>query len=155
MGTAAINLAAASAAAVLVACGAAPSDAPQGSGKSVEPVAGWEAPENYEFVVESQCGERAFIGRFRIVVEDGQVAETEALDEDAQASLGYLSSEQVPTLSQLLDEAMEARRAGADEVEVRTDSSDGHPTSIEIDGDLDASDDEACYIVSDYIATRQ
>jgi heat shock protein HslJ len=58
--------------------------------------------------------------------------------------------EGVPTLEELLEEAEEARRAGADIVEIDFHPETGHPTSIEIDHDEQAIDDEACYVISNY-----
>src|SRR3712207_7029435 len=50
--------------------------------------------------------------------------------------------------SGLLAEAAQAREHGADIVRVTVDPDDGHPTSIEIDHDDNAMDDEACYRIS-------
>jgi hypothetical protein len=58
--------------------------------------------------------------------------------------------DQVPTLSGLLQEARDAEAQGADMAEVIFDESDGHPVTIEIDWDTNATDDEACYQVSQY-----
>ena len=60
------------------------------------------------------------------------------------------SKESVPSLEDLLDEAERARSDGADIVEVVSDPKDGHPTSVKIDYDEKAIDDEACYTVTDY-----
>lgn len=110
----------------------------------------WEEPARYEFTLDSSCGERWLLGRFRVTVKDGEVAEVEGLDEQAR---GVVSDERgresVQTLAQLLDEAAVARQEGADVVEVEM-SDDGHPRRIDVDWDEDAIDDEACYVVSDY-----
>lgn len=111
----------------------------------------WSAPERYEFVVESSCGERGFLGRYHVVVEDGEVSDATGHDDPAQRLLADEERRnQVPTLSELLNEAQDARAEGADVVEVTFDESDGHPSAIEIDWDANAIDDEACYAISDY-----
>lgn len=129
---------------VLVSCGTAG-----------EPLvgAGWTAPAEYEFVLESSCGERDFLGRYHIVVEGEQVTEASGLDGYATR---LLSSDEhrdlVPTLSELLREVKDAEAQGADVAETTFDESDGHPVTIEIDWDTDATDDEACYRVSQFSA---
>ena len=98
---------------VLVACGGSNVSAPP----SQETLSGsaWRPPSSYRFDVSSKCGERSFIGHYRITVDEGQVTSAKALDESAQASLNHESA--VPTLQDLLDEAENARRSGADVVE--------------------------------------
>lgn len=127
---------------VLVSCGAA--------GKPLLG-AGWTAPAEYEFVLESTCGERDFLGRYHVVVEGDRVMEADGLDDYATR---LLSSDEhrelVPTLSELLREVGDARAQGADVAKVIFDESDGHPVAIEIDWDTDAMDDEACYRVSQF-----
>lgn len=129
-------------------CGGPSDTAPAGTGTGNE---GWQPPADYEFVLESSCGERALIGTFGVVIEDGEVAEAEALDESAESLLTSLGVERVPSLGELLDQASTAREEGADVVDVTTDPSDGHPTRIDIDWDTNAVDDEECYVVSDYV----
>ena len=110
----------------------------------------WEEPERYEFTLDSSCGERWLLGRFRVMVKDGEVAEVEGLEEQARDVVGeQRGRESVPTLGQLLDEAAVARQEGADVVEVEM-TDDGQPRYIAIDWDEDAIDDEACYVISDY-----
>ena len=110
----------------------------------------WEAPDRYEFTLDSSCGERWLLGRFRVRVQDGEVADVDGLDEQAR---GVVSDERgresVETLRGLLDQAEAARQEGADVVEVEM-SDGGHPRRIDIDWDEDAIDDEACYQLSDY-----
>jgi hypothetical protein len=113
---------------------------------------GWTEPPAYKFTLTSTCGERALIGRFRVTVTSGAVTRTEGLDDAARKALMLRLSKLVPTLGQLLDEADTARRQGADEVMVHVDRADGHPTSIRIDPNRDAIDDESCYDISDYSA---
>ena len=113
---------------------------------------GWTEPAAYKFTLTSTCGERALIGRFRVTVASGMVTRTEGLDNAARKALMLRLAKLVPTLGQLLDEAATARRDGADEVVVRMDPADGHPTAIRIDPRRDAIDDESCYDISDYSA---
>lgn len=115
------------------------------------PVPHWEPPDRYGFVLESSCGERSLNGRFHVVVREGQVR-ARALDRSARAFLRYAddTGEDVPALEDLRKEAATASAEGADMVELKADPDDGHPTSIDIDYDEDAIDDEACYVISDY-----
>jgi len=115
--------------------------------------ASWSAPAEYEFVLESSCGERDFLGRYHVVVEGGEVIEVSGLDDYATRQL---SSDEhrglVPTLSELLGEVSDAQAQGADVAKVTFADSDGHPVAIEIDWDTRAMDDEACYRVSQFSA---
>ena len=110
----------------------------------------WTEPANYAFVVDSSCGERALIGRFRITVTNAQVSGIEPLDPDASRELMVQLKDQVPTLGKMMADADRARRAGAAKVDVKTDPADGHPTLIAIDHEANAIDDEECYAISDY-----
>lgn len=96
--------------------------------------ASWEAPDRYEFTLDSSCGERWLLGRFCVTVNGGDVAEVEALDEQAA---GVLSDdrgrESVETLTALLNEAAVARREGADIVEVEM-ADDGHRAALTLIG---------------------
>jgi hypothetical protein len=119
---------------------------------SAASVAAWDEPGDYRFTVESSCGERAFIGRYRVDVRDGRVAAAEELHPDEQT---WLPVEQqwmpsVPTLGDLLDDARLAAEHEADVVEVRTDPADGHPVEVRVDEDVAAIDDEVCYVVTGY-----
>lgn len=60
----------------IVAC-ASPGDAPApAAATSGTPVSGgFQEPEDYAFAVTSSCGERAFIGDYRVVVADGEVVD--------------------------------------------------------------------------------
>jgi hypothetical protein len=115
-----------------------------------EPPRTWTAPAKYAFTLDSRCGERALIGRFRATVEDNKVVRTEGLDDAARGALMLRMADLVPTLSALEAEAGTARRDGADVVEVERDPGDGHPTKITIDPERNAIDDEACYTIEDY-----
>lgn len=111
----------------------------------------WQAPDAYEFTLDSSCGERALIGKFRVVVESGSVVEAEGLDESGRAVFDHGFGDEVPTLSGLLDRAADAEEQGADVVEVQA-TDDGRPTEIDIDWDANAIDDEACYQITGYSA---
>lgn len=128
---------------------AAPTSAPAAAPAAKR---GWAEPAAYKFTLTSTCGERALIGRFRVTVASGMVTRTEGLDDAARKALMLRLAKLVPTLGQLLDEAATARRDGADEVVVRVDPADRHPTAIRIDPRRDAIDDESCYDISDYSA---
>jgi hypothetical protein len=119
-----------------------------GSSQKERTIRRWEAPPNYSFRVRSRCGEQAFIGTFRIVVANGEVADAKGLDESGISSLRFMRGE-VPTLADLLGYAVEAQKADADVVEVEYDPSDGHPERIEIDYETNAIDDESCFVVTD------
>jgi hypothetical protein len=111
----------------------------------------WEAPDRYEFDLESSCGERSLIGRFHVIVTRGKV-HSRGLDERARAFMKYADGhgEEVPSLKELWNEANRARNEGADIVEVLLDPEDGHPTTIEIDYRENAIDDEGCYVITHY-----
>jgi hypothetical protein len=110
----------------------------------------WTEPANYIYVLESTCGERALIGRFQITVTNARVSRTEGLDEAGRRAVMLRLANLAPTLGKLVSDADKARRNGADKVEVKTDPTDGHPTSIRIDPEENALDDEECYAISDY-----
>jgi hypothetical protein len=115
-----------------------------------EPAATWTAPAKYGFVLDSQCGERALIGRFAVTVVDGKVSRATGLDDSARRALMLRLADLVPTLEQLEAEAVTARREGAEVAEVERDPADGHPTKITIDPSRNAVDDESCYTIEDY-----
>lgn len=115
-------------------------------------VPSWQAPDGYEFTLDSSCGERSLIGKFRVVVENGSVAEAEGLDESGRALFEHGFGDDVPTLSELLDQAATAEEEGADVVEVEA-TDEGRPTAIDIDWDSNATDDEACYRITAYGTT--
>lgn len=117
----------------------------------------WREPSAYSFTLASECGERSLIGRFHIEVENGVVVGVEGLDEQGRRFVESRSSEGrrtggVPTLAGLLGQVAEARRDGADRVEVKADQTDGHPVSIAIDRRINATDDEECYEISAFSA---
>lgn len=109
----------------------------------------WREPVSYTFTLDSQCGERALIGRFLVEVENGKTVRVEGLE-------GYFASHPiepraVPTLNDLLSVAADARRQGASQVSVVLDPVDGHPVSVSVDWRADTIDDEECYEVTEYL----
>lgn len=126
---------------------AGPAAAP---GPGVAPPPAWIEPANYKFVFEASCGERALIGRFRVEVADGVVDRTEGLDDAGRRALMLRVANLIPSLGTMVADAEAARAGGADEVVIDRDPVDGHPTSIRIDEEKNAIDDETCITISDY-----
>jgi hypothetical protein len=118
---------------------------------SEKPLKDWDAPADYTFDVTSQCGEQSFIGTFHIVVEGGEIARVKELDEEGKWTVSHVGKS-TPTLSVLLGYALEAQQLDADVVDVVYDDTDGHPQRIDIDYDLNAIDDESCFVVTKYSA---
>jgi hypothetical protein len=112
----------------------------------------WEEPANYSFVVESTCGERALIGVFEVVVVEHKVSSATGRDSQAEAMLESGGLVFIPTIAEMLAEAAAAEEAGADEVTV-TYADDGTPQLISIDYLVNAIDDEACYLISEFEAS--
>ena len=112
----------------------------------------WAEPKQYSFTLESSCGERAMLGKFAVTVTNGLVTQTVGLDASARRALMLRLSRLVPTLAQMATEAETARTAGADEVVIQHDPTDGHPVSIRIDPSRSTADDESCYQISAYKA---
>jgi len=110
----------------------------------------WTVPAKYGFTLDSQCGERALIGRFQVTVQDDKVVRAEGLDDAARRALMLRVADLVPTLRQLEAQAEKARSEGADAVEIERDPFDAHPTKISIDESRNAVDDEECYTIEDY-----
>lgn len=107
-----------------------------------ETVPDWTEPADYSFVVDSSCGERSFIGRYAVVVRDGEVSRVEAL----AGGWDGVTPDQTPTIAEMLASARDAEPSA--EVEIAMDEA-GVPTWISIDHDLRAIDDEECYLLSD------
>ena len=120
------------------------------AGPGQAPPATWTPPAKYAFVLSSQCGERALIGRFRVTVQDDRVVDSAGLDDSSRRALMLRMADLVPTLRKLEQQAETARQAGADEVLIERDPADAHPTKITIDYETNAIDDEACYTIEDY-----
>jgi hypothetical protein len=123
-----------------------------GERTDVSDAAAWEEPEDYRFSVASSCGERAFIGDYRVTVRDGKVASAEVSHPDSgqwnPVEPRWLLA--ILTLAEMLDEVREAEADGADTVEVVTDPADGHPVEVRVDYAVHAIDDESCYDVTEY-----
>ncbi|MFP3882776.1 MAG: DUF6174 domain-containing protein [Actinomycetota bacterium] len=142
---------------VVVACsnenasGSEPGPAPPVTVSSTGQLLQWTEPDEYAYVLESRCGERALIGTFQIVVEEGEVQDVSALDEDAEAMLEHIGADPTPTIGDLVADVQAATRNGADRVSLEVNSDDGFPTSIEIDYDTNAIDDEVCYTITDVV----
>lgn len=100
-------------------------------------------PGSYRYLLESSCGERGLIGRYRVVVRDGVVTSVENLndDYDYEPSLA-----EVPTLAGLADKAESAEPEAV--VDLVLDGS-GLPKSLSIDHLPESIDDEECYDVSE------
>jgi hypothetical protein len=110
----------------------------------------WTEPPAYSFVLESTCGERPLVGRFRVSVANGAVTTVDGLDAAAKSSLEVREADLVPTMAQLLAEAETAREDGAEMVQTDLDPTDGHPTLIKIDRVTAETDDESCYKIDEY-----
>lgn len=118
---------------------------PAAASPSAVAPAEWEEPVAYTFTLESRCGWTSLPGRIRVTVENGEVVDVAPLDGQTLPD-----GRQLPTLGEILERAEEARRDGADHVEVKTDPVTGHPVSVEIDRLTNAIDDEECYEISDF-----
>jgi hypothetical protein len=111
----------------------------------------WNEPARYTYVLDSQCGERLLIGKFKVTVADGAVTDVEGLDESAKrATESPAIKAETPTLNQIVKRVADAEAKGAHKARVEFDKTDGHPTYAEIDRLKNAIDDEECYTVSDY-----
>lgn len=114
----------------------------------------WREPEDYRFRLQSSCGERAFLGRFRIKVEDHTVVHVTGLDRMGRHYVDSHGHEEVPTLKSLMDSVEDAQQRGADVATAEYGPPDGQPVRAMIDASAEVDDDEQCYVVDDYIATR-
>jgi hypothetical protein len=119
-------------------------------GTGVSEAQAWAEPARYAYTLQSSCGERLLIGRFRVTVERGAVTKAEALDESAASVLEGRKPDVVPSIGALVAEAAKARADNADKVTVELDPADGHPTKVTIDPYSNAIDDESCYDVTGY-----
>jgi hypothetical protein len=110
----------------------------------------WQEPAAYSFAVTSSCGERSFIGDYRVDVAGGEVVASEWRNPEGQwEPVDQL--EWVPTLGDMVDEVHAvAGTPDAGEVTLETDPADGHPTAISVDPLANAIDDEHCYVITDY-----
>jgi hypothetical protein len=110
----------------------------------------WREPARYTFTVESRCGERAFLGKYRITVAGGAVTKAEGLDESARDWVASGPAGGVPTLAGLVKEWSDAFNRSADVARLESDPADKHPVQITIDPSRNSIDDEACYTITDY-----
>ncbi|WP_371578695.1 DUF6174 domain-containing protein [Streptomyces sp. NBC_01314] len=110
----------------------------------------WKEPSAYRYTLDSGEGERALIGTFEVTVRDGKAVKTVGLDESGRRVVDQKLIE-VPTIAGLLKQAKTAREEGADVVDIEY-AKDGRPTSISIDWDENAIDDEEGYTLGDYEA---
>jgi hypothetical protein len=97
----------------------------------------------------SLCGERALIGRFDVEVQSGRTVRVEAIS--GYGGSAPMPPSAVPTLSNLLTLAADARSQGASQVGVVLDPIDGHPVSVSVDWQANAIDDEECYEITNYL----
>lgn len=95
-------------------------------------------PRDYTYLLTSNCGERALIGTFRIVVND-QDRVVSGKPADADSNPGVT---EFPSLKALLDQALGADKKA--EIEFEADAA-GLPARLSIDWEPDALDDEECY----------
>lgn len=103
----------------------------------------WQPPLAYSFVVQSSCGEQAFIGEYAVSVELGDVAGVDAL----RRGFDRIGTDAVPSMAAMLDLARQAEREG--EAEVWVDQ-EGVPRWLDLDPLLDGIDDENCFLVTQY-----
>jgi Family of unknown function (DUF6174) len=109
---------------------------------------------DYSYVLHADCGERTLIGRFRIAVQDDTVTAADGLDQSGRLLVRELGLDSVPTIDDLWDELLQAEADGADEANGDFDEALGYPTSITIDWERNAIDDEACYEISEFIVSE-
>jgi hypothetical protein len=100
-------------------------------------------PTSYVYVLTSSCGERGFLGDYRVVVRDEAVVNAVGLNKDYPYRPDLA---EVPTLADLL--AMAKSAAPGATVDLVVDP-EGFPVSLTIDHLPDAIDDEECYEVSE------
>lgn len=100
-------------------------------------------PTSYDYVLKSSCGERGFLGAYRVSVRDTKATAVTSLTPDHayQPSL-----DEVPTLVRLLERADAANPEAV--VDLQVDEA-GIPISLVIDHKPTAIDDEECYQVSE------
>jgi hypothetical protein len=92
------------------------------------------------------------IGEFAVSVEWGEVVEATALDAGAIVMLESAGPGLVPTNGELVAELEAAILDGAERVYLELDSDESYPSLIEIDYLVNATDDEVCYEISDFVA---
>jgi hypothetical protein len=125
-----------------------PSPVPTPVPSASDPVP-WQEPASYSFTLESQCGERALIGRFHVEVENGETIRVKTLS--GYGGSGSMPPAAVPTLTDLLTLVARARSERASQVNLVVDPIDGHPVSVSVDWRADTIDEEECYEITDYL----
>ncbi|MFJ9818435.1 DUF6174 domain-containing protein [Streptomyces sp. NPDC101151] len=113
----------------------------------------WREPSAYTYTLKSTGGERLLIGSFRVTVREGKVMHAVGLDEQGRGVVRR-SPGTVPTIGALVRELEQARRDGADTAEAEY-STTGYPVRITVDWSVNAADDEAQYVISDYVVAHQ
>ncbi|MCZ0984928.1 DUF6174 domain-containing protein [Streptomyces diastatochromogenes] len=126
-------------------------EAESGAAAQAESTA-WKEPSAYTYTLKSTGGERLLIGTFRVTVREGRAVRVVGLDEESR-DVVRRSPGAVPTIGGLLKELKQARRDGADTAEAEY-STTGYPRSITLDWSANAVDDEARYVISDYVAAH-
>jgi hypothetical protein len=122
------------------------------AGCSAPAESGWRPPGDYAYTLESSCGERLVHGKIRLTVKGGAVTEAVGLDESGRATVDLAKLDRLPTLDDLVEEYNTAVRNGAHKAEAQF-GEDGRPIRIDLDQRRNAIDDEACYVISDYVVT--
>lgn len=113
----------------------------------------WREPAAYEATIQVDCGERdAAYGQWRVTVNNGAIVEATALDERAELTASIESAPRPPTVGEVLAAAAAADADGAESVVIER-GPDGIPLRVEVDYQLEAVDDEACWTISDLVET--
>jgi len=138
-------------AALLAGCGrSGPAARPDEDGSPAAP--DWSTA-SYSYSLDSRCGERAFMGIYRVVVEHGAVVSAVPADASRERAESAEQLASFPTVASLLARA-QAKGAAAPS-EFHLDQATGVPTWISFEGDPNATDDEECYRISDYESAAQ
>jgi hypothetical protein len=127
--------------AVLAGCTSSPDPSP---GRSAVPAPTFTEPARYGFVLDRKCGDGPSLGRYRVIVQDGEVVTADRID--GKTAQGEEEID-VPTLSGLLSLAQTAADDGG-AVTSKVDPRDGHPTSVSVD--VSDEDGPSCFVISDY-----
>lgn len=106
----------------------------------------WKEPASYVYTLTAH--EQALPGTFRVTVRDGRVTEAVGLDDSGRAVVEQ-GLDRIPKIGDLLDRWENARNEHAHTAELEH-AADGHPSRIILDGDENAIDDEAEYVISSY-----
>ena len=99
-------------------------------------------PESYRYVITSTCGERGFLGQYRVDVQDNEIVAVKNLNADYPYEP---RPGDVPTLRDLRAMAESAHPDAV--VEYKLDEN-GYPMSLSLDPIPNGIDDEECYRVS-------